>query len=440
MPTQLKTNPADITLNDTTEFDAMLGNPPSWMMRFGVWAIAGFVVLLFGLAWFIKYPEVVEAKVILVTENPPIRVFARTSGRVQHLLVKPQQMVQKGQLLAVLDNTADWQDVLKLEKLLAPQPLKGEFVEYTRLAAEAFTEGLRLGTLQTSYSVFSQNLKDYRYFSTQTGVEQKIAHLNNQIAHFQALNDNLQKQKAIQEQEFLLTETDLVRQKQLHTEGVISDMDIEKFTTTYLQQKRQIEATQANFLNNQSNIEQQNAQINDLQQGKTDNTHTKYITLEEDRRRLREAIATWKQTYLIEAPITGSVTLAKVWSAQQNINTGDELLTLVPNATAAHIVGKATLPTSGSGKVTEGMTARLHFADFPARQYGIVEGTIQSLSAVPQKDEYTLDIVLPQNLLSTYGKTIPFRQEMQGSAKIVTEDRRVVLRLFDQFRDSLKNR
>jgi hypothetical protein len=47
---------------------------------------------------------------------------------------------------------------------------------------------------------------------------------------------------------------------------------------------------------------------------------------------------------------------------------------------------------------------------------------------------------LPQNLQSTYGKPIPFRQEMQGIAKIVTEDRRVVLRLFDQFRDLLKNR
>jgi HlyD family secretion protein len=429
MPNTLTTNPADLLLNDTAEFDAMLGNPPTWMMRFGVWAILGGVLFLFGLAWFIKYPDVVEAKVILVTENPPIRVLARTSGRVQHLLVKNQQTVQKGQLLAVLDNTADWQDVLKLEKLLENTPL-----------SISLPEQLNLGILQTNYSVFSQNLKDYRYFTTQTTVEQKIEHLNNQISHFQQLNDNLQKQKALQEQEFQLTESELSRQKTLFTEGVLSQSDLEKFTATYLQQRRQIEATQANFLNNQLSIDQQRAQINDLQHGKSDQTHTKHITLEEDRRRLREAIATWRQTYLIEAPITGSITLAKVWSAEQNLNANDELLTIVPNAAAAHIVGKATLPTTGSGKVTAGMTARLHFADFPARQHGIVEGTVQTLSAVPQKDEYTLDIQLPQTLQSTYGKPIPFRQEMQGIAKIVTEDRRVVLRLFDQFRDLLKNR
>jgi multidrug efflux pump subunit AcrA (membrane-fusion protein) len=88
-----------------------------------VWAIFGGVLFLFGMAWFIKYPDVVEANALLVTENPAIRVLARTSGRVQHLLVKNQQTVQKGQLLAVLDNTADWQDVLKLEKLLENTPL-----------------------------------------------------------------------------------------------------------------------------------------------------------------------------------------------------------------------------------------------------------------------------------------------------------------------------
>ena len=428
MPNALITDPQEILLNDQTQLDAMLGNPPTWMMRFGVWAIFGFVVLLFGLGWVIQYPDVVEAKVILVTENPPIRVLARVSGRVQHLLVKNEQIVQKGQHLAVLDNTADWQDVLRLETLLEKDPLSITLPQH-----------LKLGTLQSNYSTFSQNLKDYRYFIAQTGVEKKIEYLNKQITHYTDLNENLQAQKAIQEQEFTLAQSEWQRQKQLHTEGVISNAEMEKSTAVYLQQKRQIEATQANFLNNQAAADQERAQINDLQQTKSDNGNTKTLTLEEDRRRLREVLATWKQTYLIEAPITGSIALAKVWSAEQNIAANDELLTLVPNANAAHIVGKATLPTSGSGKVTAGLVARIHLNDFPSRQYGILEGTVTSLAAVPQKEEYALDIRLPSDLLTTYGKPMPFRQEMQGVAKIVTEDRRVVMRLFDQFRDLLKN-
>jgi multidrug resistance efflux pump len=421
-------NPTDIQLNERDDIQALLGNPPSWMLRFGVWAVAGVLALLFALAWFIKYPEVVEAKVIFVTENPPIRVFARASGRVQALLVKNQQRVQRGDLLAVLDNTADWKDVLKLEKMIESDPL-----------SILPSNHLNLGNLQSAYSTFSQNWKDYSYFTTKTGIETKIQFINNQIDHLEALNANLQSQKGIQEQEFALAESEFSRQKRLYTEGVNSASEYEKFQSTYLQQKRQIEATQAQFINNAASIGQQQSQINDLRQSKNDNTNTKQLTLEEDRRRLREAIAAWKQNYLLIAPIAGTTTLTKIWSAEQNINTGEELLTIVPDNSSEKIVGKATLPIAGSGKVVAGLIARIQLADFPARQFGIVEGTVTSIAAIPQKDEYMMDIALPQSLATSYGKPIPFRQEMQGLAKIVTKDRRIVLRLFDQWDDLLKN-
>ena len=419
----------EIHLTERDDVQALLGNPPTWMLRFGVWAVAGVLLVLLGLAWFIKYPEVVEAKVIFVTENPPIRVFARASGRVQALLVKNQQRVKKGDLLAVLDNTADWKDVLTLEKMIDSDPL-----------SISPSNRLNLGSLQSAYSTFSQNWQDYQYFTTKTGIETKIQFIDQQIAHLEALNANLQTQKGLQEQEFALAESEFSRQKRLYTEGVTSAAEYEKFQATYLQQKRQIEATQAQFINNASAIGQQQAQINDLRQSKNDNTNTKSLTLEEDRRRLREAIAAWKQNYLLIAPIAGTTTLTKIWSAEQTLNTGEELLTIVPDNSSEKIVGKATLPTAGSGKVTAGLTARIQLVDFPARQFGIVEGTVTSIAAIPQKDAYSVDIALPQSLATTYGKPIPFRQEMQGLAKIVTQDRRIVRRLFDQWDDLLKNR
>jgi hypothetical protein len=49
MPHTLTTNPADL-LNDTSELNVMLGNPPTWVMRFGVWAIFGGVLFLLVMA------------------------------------------------------------------------------------------------------------------------------------------------------------------------------------------------------------------------------------------------------------------------------------------------------------------------------------------------------------------------------------------------------
>ena len=59
---------------------------------------------------------------------------------------------------------------------------------------------------------------------------------------------------------------------------------------------------------------------------------------------------------------------------------------------------------------------------------------------MPQKDNYLVEISLNDSLRTTYGKTIPFQQEIQGAANIITEDRRIMERLLDKWRDLLKNR
>lgn len=77
---------------------------------------------------------------------------------------------------------------------------------------------------------------------------------------------------------------------------------------------------------------------------------------------------------------------------------------------------------------------------YPRQEYGTIEGLLSSLSALPQKEEYLVEISLPNALHTSYGKSIPFRQEMAGQARIVTEERRIIERIFDRLNDLLKNR
>jgi multidrug efflux pump subunit AcrA (membrane-fusion protein) len=104
----LTTNASDIDLNERQDITQMIGNPPSWLLNYGISAVAWVVLILLALSYFIKYPDVVTAKVMLTTENPPIRMLAKTGGRVSHLLVKNNEIVEAGQLLAVMENTANW--------------------------------------------------------------------------------------------------------------------------------------------------------------------------------------------------------------------------------------------------------------------------------------------------------------------------------------------
>jgi multidrug resistance efflux pump len=354
MPTLIQ-KPEDLAFNEREEIMQFIGRPPSVFMRFGITAVACVVALLLALSYFVKYPDIVVAKVVLTTENPPVRMLAKTGGRVSDILIKNNQAVKTGHLLAVMDNTAKWQDVLALDKNLQ---------ETVPLSIQLPLQ-LNVGVLQNNYSTLCQNLKDYRYFLERNGVLQKINDHTAQITSLKALNENLLNQKAIQAKEFELAEKDLNRQKQLHREGVISDAEFEKFNTQYWQQKRQIEASDAAFINNDMQIQQHNAQINDLSQSKNDNQNTKELTVLEDIRRLKSAIDEWKKTFLLTAPIAGTVTLSKIWSPQQNIGIGEEFLTIVPTEGANPVVCKAILPIAQSGKVKLGATTTVRLDAFP---------------------------------------------------------------------------
>jgi multidrug resistance efflux pump len=427
---QAQTRTTDWRINEREDIQFLLGNPPSWTMRYGIMVVAIVFSVLLLLSYVIKYPDVVTARVVLTTENPPIRMLAPTHGRVQALLVRENDTVSVGTLLAVLDNTADWKAVLQLEKLL---------LEADSWAMQA-PPRLNLGSLQNLYSVFCQNAQDYHYFLTQNGVPAKMAHLQQQIEGLNALNEQLAHQKTIQQQEFQFATTDLARQKQLHQEGVISNMEWEKFNIQYLQQKRQLASIESQFINNEMQSRQLQGQITDLAQGKNEGQNAKQLTLQEDVRRLKAAIEDWKKNYLVIAPIAGQITWSKIWKAHQTVAMNEELLALVPDATTQNIVGKATAPVAQSGKIQVGTPVFIRLDQYPAITFGQLEGKIKNIALVPQKEGYFMEIALSNALKTTYHQLLPFRAEMSGTAQLVTEDRRIIDRLFDRIHDLLKNR
>ncbi len=51
---------------------------------------------------------------------------------------------------------------------------------------------------------------------------------------------------------------------------------------------------------------------------------------------------------------------------------------------------------------------------------------------------YTGNVELSHNMISNYGKKIPFTQEMSGTAEIITNDVRFLQRLFNPIRAIFK--
>lgn len=436
----LITDAKDIRINEQAAIQAILGNPPNWMLRWGITLVAVIAIAFATMSWVIKYPDVVQAQVVLTTENPPIRVVSTASGRIEKWLVQDQDIIQEGAAIAELHNTAKTTDVLSLETFLKNIE---QARQYSSLPASAPTL-LEIGALQNGYSNFLQAFKELHYLAKTQNVAIRIQSLNNQIEHINALTASHQKQSDIYVKEAAIAKKDWERHQYLFKIKGCTEVELEQRELTYLQYQRQLENLNTTITNNQLQIEQMKMQIAELNQNLTDGINTKFLAVKEHARRLQSDLQQWKNSFLITAPISGRVSLTKVLAEQQFVNTNDEILTIVPDSASSRIVARAFIPTQGAGKIEAQMKALISFANYPQQEFGVIEGQVNKVSLLPLRSDessgYLVLLDIPQDLTTNYNKSLPFDQEMEGQAQIITKDKRIIERVLENLTDILKNK
>ncbi|WP_052600012.1 HlyD family secretion protein [Aureispira sp. CCB-QB1] len=430
----------NIKLNNSDEIDQILGNPPNWLLRWGITIIFLTVLIFAWLAWLIKYPDVIPTKITIITEKPVIQVIARASGKIDSLFIHNNQEVNKGDILARLDNPTSADDVIRLSHFL--ENIVIEKNEHTKIPV---IPNLALGNLQGSYASLVQKINAYQYFLEQEDGIQKSKSLKAQIQYISELNTNLRKQQLTLLEEVNLSKKDLNRNKKLHLEKVISNVELERVETAFLQYKRQLEGVENQIISNNINIEQLQTQITEINQNRNNLQSEHELNIITNIEDLRSKIETWKESYLIVAPINGTISFSQIWSEQQFVNANQAIFTVVPNEKQGKVIGRAELPIANSGKVKIGQNINIQLDGFPFQEYGVIKAKVGGISLVPitsieqKTTNYLVEVILPDNLVTTYSKTIPFRQKMEGTANIITEDRRILERVFDKLNNILKN-
>ena len=88
------------------EVSEVIRHRPHWIVSSGNMILLLIILCLLSLAWFIQYPDIVNASARLVAINPPKLIVARTNGRLLKLFVANEQMVTKDQHLGYIESTA----------------------------------------------------------------------------------------------------------------------------------------------------------------------------------------------------------------------------------------------------------------------------------------------------------------------------------------------
>ena len=102
----------------------LLGNPPSWLVRWGISIFAGIIAILIIGSGLFMYPQIIEAPIIVTTEQPPTWIIAKSSGKIDSIYVTNIKLVSEGDIIAVIHNTATLAVVLNSARILAPAKKK----------------------------------------------------------------------------------------------------------------------------------------------------------------------------------------------------------------------------------------------------------------------------------------------------------------------------
>lgn len=139
----------------------------------------------------------------------------------------------------------------------------------------------------------------------------------------------------------------------------------------------------------------------------------------------------------ITSPASGIVTSIAVRGSGEVLQPGQTVATIAPGD--APLVVEALLANKDVALIEKGMTAKLKFEALPFQDYGVIDGTVISISpdAVTDKDHdsyYKVTIAPSKTRIATSARDILLRPGLSVRAEIVTEQRTILILLLEPTR------
>lgn len=415
------------------EVQEILSHVPHWLIRWGITVIFLVIGVILLASWFIKYPDTVPAQVVITSKIPPAHLVARTSGRID-LRESDNASVKKDQLLAIIENAASNDD---MERLIATirEVRPKIYQKPLDLDGIQLDTKLDLGQMQVPFFNLATAIQNIKRFKSIAVFKNRKRIQNERIGYYREVNEKLERQLKLLGQEVLIAQRAYKDDSILLTKGAEYKRAVENSRSNYLNAERGRQSLESQVIQNAIRIDELQSQISELNLEEQQSKETLETAVVQAFEKLETDLQGWKQSYYVTSPIEGLVSFSKIWSDDQYVQQGQVVMSVIPNS--EEVMGIVSMPVRGSGKVQEGQKVNIKLENYPYNEYGMVIGKIENISLVPQDNLYQIRISLPDGLLSTYNKNLDFKQEMQGLAEIVTEDRRLIERVFNQLRNIL---
>lgn len=397
---------------------------PKWWMKWGILFIFSIISLIFLLAYIVRYPDTLACEIKLTTNKPSI-TFPLTDGtQIEKILIKNNSNVLINNNILVLKNNANYRDVLLLNEELKKFIFNRDYI--IRFFERFLSKNLQIGSVIEN---------DWIAFSNELLIYYKIEKLKSYQTQIQFLHDEITKQYQLKSQYINLIKND-IKQKEINDKKIKIDSILYSQKVT---SKVEYYNNKQFYYNKQSELEQNeiiltriNLEITKLENAKKNFSNTEnqslvsqQLSIRKALNKLQSSIEAWKKQYLIVSPINGKV------SYLQNLEEGNffagNVLTVVPHG--VDFYAKINIPINGAGKIKKGQRVLIKLNDYPYREYGTLEGTLVDYFSIADDKIYVGKVSLLNNKVAE--SKIKIKENMKGIGEIITNDRSLLERVFE---------
>jgi len=423
----------DIELR-SEEVQEILSQVPRWAIRWGNTLILFIILMLLFISWFIKYPDIISSTGVISTSIPPQKEFARSTGKLSNILIEDNQKVTVDQPLAIIENTARFKDVFYLKSVLDTLSTEGNSLEYPIDSMPI----LFLGDIESTFALFENSYIQYKLNKDLQPFSNEEQASRYSISEVRSRINILNTQRKLNKSELEYNKKDLERSKALFDKGVISLSELEAKELSYLQSERAFENMGVSISQLQENLINARQNSKGVEINRIREEMVLFKSVIQSLNNLKKSIGDWELNYVLQSSLDGTVSFLDFWDESQSVNAGELVFTVLPD-NGKSFLARLKTPVQNSGKLKIGQKVFIKIDNYPSTEFGVIEGTLDKISAIADEEGfYNVDVRLPEKLVTSYGIEIDFKQEMLVNADIVTKDLRLIERFFNQLSELVR--
>lgn len=409
----------------------MIGKTPSWIVRTGSVLMLVWLLILFGLGIWIRYPEVLEGTIVITTATPPAELVSKANGRI-NFLVANDQRVAKDEVIAYVKNPAAFAEIIQLNGLVRKLQTRSLTPATIIAIADSIPNLANLGKVQNAFNAFVKDVDTYKVRLDLNKNHVLVANNLEQVNTLRAKEALLIEKEGVLRQELALADENFKRDRSLYERDLISKTEYDQSQSTLLQARRNVQSNRQLIIENQQSLQHLRSNVSELTLSDAEQKISLTVEIRNSYNILVSELKAYKEEFFITSPIDGNVTFFDFWNNNQYVRIGERVAYVV--APARNILGKLLVKNNKFGKVKIGQKVRIKLNSYPMSEYGMLMGKVQNISKVNRENLFSVDVALNRSLITTYRRKIPYSDEMKGIGEIVTEDLNLLQRILYSLR------